>query len=386
MHFHISVALILFGWTSSLPASQHFYRVVATNATTLSGFTRDGVLNWTSSSTGGVFVVERNDSLAPAQWLPYLRGVHASHSQSWKVHHFTPPAGMMFIPGGRFTMGDVLNDHVNAKPVHGVDLNPYFLSRYEVSNAAMRQVLQWAYDQGLIGVFTNLVVNTTGAVRDLVNLSLAGSELSFSQGTFAVLPGRESFPAVHVSWYGAVAYCHFLSLMEGRESCYNLADWSCDFSQSGYRLPTEAEWEGAARGGFQGARFPWGLIDLIGHSLANYRSSNLDFYDVSLTRGLHPDWADTALHTSPVGSFSTNHYGLYDMSGNVAEWCWDWAGAYSSATQTNPVGPISGSNRVVRGGSNNTTAPTVTCAARNLAVVPTSFSAEIGFRVARRYP
>jgi len=162
---------------------------------------------------------------------------------------------------------------------------------------------------------------------------------------------------VHVSWYGAVAYCNWRSNEQGYEACYNLSTWECDFSKHGYRLPTEAEWEYVARGGdhrpYQ--RFPWG--DTISHSQANYYARlAVAFYDVNPTEGFHPDWDDgTYPYSFVVGSFSANGYGLYDMSANVWEWCNDWwdGGYYDVSPYDNPQGPASSpfGVRVLRGGS-----------------------------------
>jgi formylglycine-generating enzyme required for sulfatase activity len=166
---------------------------------------------------------------------------------------------------------------------------------------------------------------------------------------------------VLVTWYGAVAYCNWRSQREGYEKVYDPCDPNrpCDFSKHGYRLPTEAEWEYAARGGEQNPyfRFPWG--DTISHSQANYYSYWEDGspyypYDVSPTEGFHPVWNDgTKPYTSPVGSFSPNGYGLYDMSGNVWEWCNDWydTNYYYTSPYDSPEGPASGIYRVLRSGS-----------------------------------
>ena len=181
-------------------------------------------------------------------------------------------------------------------------------------------------------------------------------EVQFNEGPslrsnmFVVEPmSRASYPVRGVTWYGAAAYCNWRSQQEGRQPCYNLSTWECDFSKNGYRLPTEAQWEYAARGGWEGRRFPWG--NTITHSQANYFSDSRYSYDISSSRGLHPAWPQP--YTSPVGTFAPNDYGLYDMAGNVWEWCNDWYGdtSYASGPQRNPNGPESGTYRVLRGGS-----------------------------------
>ena len=160
-------------------------------------------------------------------------------------------------------------------------------------------------------------------------------------------------PVCRVNWYEVVKWCNAKSEMDGLTPCYytdeaqptvfrtgNLVGYRIQVkwaaNANGYRLPTSEEWECAARGGITGKRFPWG--DTISHTQANYNSSASYSYDVSATRGNHPSYnSGDYPYTSPVTAFAANGYGLFDMAGNLGQWCWDRAGDYP--------------NRAVRGGS-----------------------------------
>ncbi|HEV2391768.1 MAG TPA: formylglycine-generating enzyme family protein [Verrucomicrobiae bacterium] len=245
------------------------------------------------------------------------------------------PPGMVLIPAGSFQMGDTFNEGESYElPVHTVYVSGFYMDKYEVTKALWDQVKGWNGGNGY--TYDN-----------------PGS----GKGT--------NHPVQSIDWYDMVKWCNARSEMEGRTPAYYTdarltqvykmgqvapyVNW-----YAGYRLPTESEWEKAARGGASGHRFPWADVDTITHSQANYYSDSSFPYDISPTRQYDPPFVDGVMpYTSPVGSFAPNGYGLYDMAGNVWEWCWDWAGAYPSAPQTDPRGPDTGSTRVGRGGNWN---------------------------------
>ena len=248
------------------------------------------------------------------------------------------PEGMGYIPGGIFQMGDTLDEgYPDELPVHGVDVSEFYMDKYEVTNDEMVEVMQWAHDNGKLVVSSISVKNAQGNQQELLDLDDTDCRITWNGSSFSMKSAKGSgYPCVEVSWYGSAAYCNYRSEKEERTPCYDLTDWSCDFSANGYRLPTEAEWEKAARGGL-GNRY--GCGDSIDYSKANY--DNNPTYDI----GDYP-------YTSPVGEFAPNEYGLYDMAGNVWEWCGDWyAGAYyATSPSSNPRGASTGSHRVLRGG------------------------------------
>jgi formylglycine-generating enzyme required for sulfatase activity len=233
---------------------------------------------------------------------------------------------MVLIPAGEFRMGS--NSFGSEEPVHTVYLDAFYMDVYEVTNAQYKNFIeanpQWRKDK------------IDSQYHD-------GGYLSNWDGN-NFPEDKANHPVVYVSWYAVKTY----------------AEWV------GERLPTEAEWEKAARGGLvKGMEYPWG--DNITHNDANYQGT-----------GGKDIWDGTA----PVGSFAPNRYGLYDMVGNVWEWCIDWydeEGYPKKSHRHNPIGPDLGEWRVCRGGAWNRPSDYLRVAYRG-ANAPNSTHPVIGFR------
>jgi len=261
-------------------------------------------------------------------------------------HQGTPvPEGFVLIPAGTFTMGSP-EDEYGRYPdeiQHTVTLTtPFYVSATEVTNQQYADLAQWAYDQGYCTATSSSLRDAMdGSTEELLDLDEA-CEISFSGGVFTVDPGKEDHPVLEVTWYGSVAYCDWLSLSEGLPRAYDHAWWECNghdpYNAVGYRLLTEAEWEYACRAGMQ-TPFNTGEC-LDAGTEANYHG---DYPYPDCPSGPSEGW------TAPVGSYPANAFGLFDMHGNLWEWCNDWYGSYAG-DETDPPGPEAGSSRVLRGG------------------------------------
>ncbi len=253
-----------------------------------------------------------------------------------------PPSGMMPVSGGV---------NIGTDPDFGsysLSVDSFFMDETEVTLAKWNEVLLWAESNGY---------------------EFTGNAGVIARGV------ATNHPVQGVNWYNVVKWCNARSEMEGYTPCYTVGGsvyrqgWTvpeCDFAATNtYRLPTEEEWEYAARGGVSDTRFYWG--DTISHTQANYFSSTDYAYDISSTRGFHPTYNRSNPNypfTSPVKSFSTNAYGLYDMVGNVSEWCWDVSDTWAHG---------------IKGGSWDYHAPNQSLACRR-EYTPLNEFPEIGFR------
>ncbi|MDX2474171.1 MAG: SUMF1/EgtB/PvdO family nonheme iron enzyme [Candidatus Krumholzibacteria bacterium] len=263
------------------------------------------------------------------------------------------PADFVFVPAGTFTMGSPISEpgRTESETPHQVTLtHDFWMKAHEVTNEEYRQAAQWALEQGLI----EITGDTIRVLRDVGNgknfflsLTASGSELDFDAAGDSLVLYDVGFginpdhPIKYLTWWGGAAYCNWRSLIEGREPAYDQTTWEVDlYNTTGYRLPTEAEWEYAARGGNDTSFGDSQIMD-IGCGADSLQFQGWYCFNAEI-------W------TNIVGRLAPNGYGLYDMHGNVWEFCNDWYEEeyYAASPDTNPAGPDGGPwLRSARGGS-----------------------------------
>ncbi|MGG1573235.1 formylglycine-generating enzyme family protein [Fictibacillus sp. NRS-1165] len=260
--------------------------------------------------------------------LPVSDSLEKSHAKTHMVH----------LSGGDFLMGSEDDEGFTADgegPVRRVKLRPFYIDPYAVSNKHFARFIEdtgyiteaehfgWSF---VFHMFVSPAVarTVTQVPRDTPWwLPVSGANWKHPEGPDSNLSLRMDHPVIHVSWNDALAYCHW----------------------AGVRLPTEAEWEYAARGRLEQKNYPWGdELKPEGQHQCN------------IWQGQFPvknDRSDGFLATAPVDAFLPNGFGLYNVSGNVWEWCSDWFSPnfHLTASRINPVGPPKGKSRVIRGGS-----------------------------------
>ncbi|HOQ79509.1 MAG TPA: SUMF1/EgtB/PvdO family nonheme iron enzyme [Candidatus Cloacimonadota bacterium] len=245
------------------------------------------------------------------------------------------PDNMVLVEGGTFEMGtdDVEKSdyyvHVlePSEPLHSVTLSSFYIGKYPVMQKEWQAVM--------------------------------GNNPSKNKG--------DNLPVGNVSWFDVVEYCNKLSEKEGLTPAYtiNEEDVTCDWSANGYRLPTEAEWEYAARGGKESKGYDYSGSNNVDDVAWHQRNSDMKTHD--------------------VGTKDPNELGIYDMSGNVFEWCWDRYEAeyYSESPESDPNGPDNGAGRVIRGGSCYNTYVDCLVVYRSSESEYYRHNSELGFRVVR---
>lgn len=269
---------------------------------------------------------------------------------------------MVPIPAGEFEMGDhhsfVDPQHPSDEvPLHTVHIDAFYMSATEATNQQYSEYLNAALVQGAIEVRSGVVYAKGGSeIFFTTRQADEYSRIGWDGSTFTVLDNRGNHPVTSVRWFGAAAYTNWLSVKNGLEGCYDLTTGKCDFSKKGFRLPTEAEWEYAARGGRYTPYtiFPWG--DDADNAKANWPNSGdpyevgpmpwttpVEFYNGELRRKADFNWPGSQATYQTANS--ANGYGMYDVAGNVWEWVSDWYGRdyYSTSPRDNPRGPDSGS-------------------------------------------
>jgi formylglycine-generating enzyme required for sulfatase activity len=265
------------------------------------------------------------------------------------------------IPAGEYEMGDhfgfVDPGHPSDEtPVHLVKVDSFYMAKYETTNQQFLNFLDSSFSKGLVEVRNNIVylIGDTN-ILCYTNQYANYYSIGFNGTSFSIADFRANHPMVGVRWFGTIAFCNWASQQNGLQSCYNLSTGDCDFSKNGYRLPTEAEWEWAARGGHTDPYYKYENGDSIYVNTVNLPSSGdpyeapafpnttpVGFFDGTLKQKTDYNWPGAA--TSYQTGDGANGYGLYDMQGNAWELINDWYGQnyYSISPYDNPQGPATG--------------------------------------------
>lgn len=332
-----ALALAAFGVIVAQGAECEFFRVLSPTNSRITVFSANGTLVWTNAATSGVTcLVQRAATLAreSSNWVDFVQHAATNAQVSVRLFDGQSPSNMVLIPAGCFQIGDfkpIECDWSWEMPVHTVYVSAFYMGKTAVSKSEWDAVYSWAVTNGY----------------------------AFDNPGSGKAPNH---PVQTVNWFDCVKWCNARSEMEGFVPAYYVSEdrgavyrtGQVDVASgwvlwnAGYRLPTNAEREKAARGGLSGKLFPSG--DTIDHRHANYDACYYDF-DLDAGEGYHPDYdSGDYPYTCPVDALIPNGYGLYGMAGNVFEWCWDWIGDYVSDFESDPHGPDSGEFRVSRGG------------------------------------
>ena len=296
----------------------------------------------------------------------------------------TTQDNMILISGGSYKMGDFTgNSFANERPVHNVTLDAFYMSKYQLTVGEFRDFVEET------GYITDCEKKKGGNVFLIENGIQKYYRDSLASWKYVGYVPNDRQPVTFVSWIDAINYCNWKSKKENLKCCYKIIGDSVfwDKSAKGYRLLTEAEWEYVARSGGKNYKFAWGndsLPMINGQKAANIKDETFKKAN-SPDAKLKPVWKgyeDGYLYTSPVGSFAPNELGIYDMCGNVYEWCWDWFGDYSENPVTNPTGTATGTKRVSKNVGYACPIEQIGTTHRGLAE-PNSFGDNMGFRIGR---
>jgi formylglycine-generating enzyme len=270
----------------------------------------------------------------------------SAYSAVLEIQMHSGDPSMVVVTGGTFQMGGTVGAS-DEMPVHSVTIASFYMDKTEITYEKWMDVRDWGLTHG----YDDLPTGSNGSNS-----------------------GGSNNPVTDINWYDILKWCNARSEMDRLTPVYcmdntlsnsyrtgrlDLASDAVKWTANGYRLPTEAEWEFAAQGGTKSQGYKYSGSNTI---------DDVAWY-----------FDNSGVNTHPVATKAPNELGLYDMSGNVWEWCWDWYGFYTDSPQTDPKGPTSGTFRVTRGGSFTYTAAGCRLANRDLNY-PSHRNAVIGFR------